>query len=395
MIYLDNSATSPIDPRVAEAMAPYLAAYYGNPSSKYYQAALDAKVAVEQARAQVAALIGATPEETCFTSGATESINHIIKGVLDYQKHYGKGGCKVITSSVEHKAVMNTCLYLNGDIYSNDDPTAFFKNKKKAERGYKAVFLNVNGYGQVKGVALENAIDAETELVSIIWANNEIGSINDIKALCGITHRHGKLFHTDATQAVGKIPVDVKVAGIDFLSFSGHKLYAPKGIGVSYIRSDGYGMMPISALLHGGEQESGFRAGTLAVHDIVGIGQAAEIAKAEMDAYTKKLLGFEAEIRAALTRDYVFFLGDPASRIPGLVSFVVRKEMFNNEQFLKRVAPKLAMSTGSACTAGKPSHVLDAIGRGIDKSFVLRISLGKFITAEEVAKVAAILKEEI
>ena len=279
MIYLDNAATSPIDVEVLEAMMPYLKEEYGNPSSKYYCLADNAKAAVEQARKSVARLIGADSEEIIFTAGSTESTNFIIKGVLDYSRYYGSGKNQVITSDAEHKATLNVCKYLNGEIYSNKDATvSLFSVNKKVDRGFSALFLPVNENGIVIPELFEAAITDSTALASFIWVNNETGSINDIEVLAGTAHKRGVLFHADATQAIGKLQIDVHASKIDYLSASAHKIFGPKGIGCAYIKADKYGLPPITSLLHGGEQESGIRAGTLAVHNIVGFGKAAEIA---------------------------------------------------------------------------------------------------------------------
>lgn len=262
MIYLDNSATTHILPEVFEAMKPYLMEEYGNPSSKYYSLATKSREAVEQSREAVAKLIHAKPEEIIFTCGATESTNMILKGVSDYRKYYEKRGNHIITSKVEHHATLNTCRFLNGEIYSNQDATfSLFGTTQKVDRGFRVSYLDVNQYGQVDPAVFESAIEDSTVLASFIWANNEIGSVNDVKKLAMTAHGADIALHVDATQVIGKMPVDVEEQGMDYMSFSAHKLNGPKGIGAAYIRGDMYGLPPLSAFMHGGEQEKGLRAG--------------------------------------------------------------------------------------------------------------------------------------
>lgn len=387
MIYLDNSATSKLAPEVLDAMLPYLQEEYGNPSSKYYTLAKHAADAVETSRQQVARLIGARPEEIIFTSGSTESTNMIIKGVCDYKKFYEQSGSHIITSKVEHHATLNVCRFLNGEIYSNHDATfSLFGKPKPVDRGYSVTFLDVNSYGQVEPVHFEAAIKKDTVLASFIWANNEIGSLNDIDALCNIAHRHHVAFHTDGTQIVGKLPVDVEKTPIDFLSLSAHKFHGPKGIGAAYFRSDGYGIPPFTALVHGGEQEQGYRGGTLAVHNIVGMGKAAELAQQSMMKSIEKLERMEQIIYQELAKiQGITILGDPSNHLLGVISVVIHDSDFDNERFIKSMSSKFALSTGSACTAGMPSHVLQAIGRGEDVSRVLRISLSPDNSPDQVS----------
>jgi len=392
MIYLDNSATTPINREVFEAMIPYLTTEYGNPSSKYYELAVNAKQAVEKARECVAKLIGARYEEIVFTSGATESTNMIIKGVSDYKKYYEKKGNHIITSKVEHKATINTCKFLNGDIYSNSDATFSLGDKPlKVDRGFEATFLDVNEFGQVEPEILENAIKSTTVLVSIIWGNNEIGSLNDISSLYSVCKEHGVLFHTDATQVIGKLDIDVRKTPVDFMSFSAHKLCGPKGIGAAYVKSDDYGLPPFSAFMHGGEQENGLRASTLAVHDIVGFGKAAEIVLRDKNEIKKYHQEFDKIITSAFSKlPFARILGNPKEKLLGVVSIIIDKPSFNNERFLKKVSNRIALSTGSACTAGQPSHVLQAIGLEDYTSNVIRISVGENIDYSVSDLIAAI-----
>lgn len=397
MIYFDNSATTKVASEVYEAMIPYLTQEYGNPSSKYYPLALNAKEAVELAREQIAKLIGAKSEEIIFTSGATESTNMIIKGVSDYKKYYENKGNHIITTTVEHEATLNTCKFLNGEIYSNEDAVfSFGRSKSKVDRGFVVDFLEVNKYGQITDTQLKSAILDTTSIVSVIWANNEIGSLNDIKSLAKVCHSKKTLLHTDATQIVGKLGIDVKDADVDFLSMSAHKLHGPKGIGAAYIKSDDYGMPPFSAFMHGGKQEFGMRGSTLSVHNIVGFGKAAEIALRDEEKRTKKMKELDT-IMLELLKGIpdVIILGDPDNRLPGVFSIVINKVNFNNERFIKKVSDEFALSTGSACTAGQPSHVLKAIGMGDYTSKVLRLSISDDVETEslvgEVSKLVNII----
>lgn len=397
MIYLDNAATSPVDEEVLDAMLPYLKEEYGNPSSKYYCKADSAKQAVEDARTKVATLFGATSEEIVFTAGSTESTNMIIKGVLDYCKYYSGGKNHVITSNAEHKATLNVCRYLNGEIYSNNDATmSLFSTNNKVNRGYQATFVEVDKDGIVSPDKLEQAITEKTALASFIYVNNETGSINDIAALAKTAHRHNVPIHADVTQAAGKIPINVHEIDIDFLSASAHKFYGPKGIGCAFIKADKYGLPPITALLHGGEQEGGIRAGTLAVHNIVGFGKAAEIAMRDMDKnyelicklddYLIKKLGKCGNIRVFIPDEF---------RAKGIISILVDKTDFSNERFIKRVSNEIAISTGSACSLGEPSHVIKALGLNDQTNKIFRISLNKFTTKEDIDLFISVLSRNI
>lgn len=386
MTYFDNAATSPIDEEVLDAMQPYLKEEYGNPSSKYYCLANHAKNAVEESRKMVARLIGANSDEIVFTSGASESTNFIIKGVLDYSKYYGSGKNHVITSNAEHKATLNVCKYLNGEIYSNHDATvSLFSENKRVDRGFSASFVEVDQNGRVLPELFEKAITEHTALASFIYVNNEIGAVNDLDMLVMIAHRNNVLLHADATQAIGKLQIDVHNTEIDFLSASAHKIYGPKGIGCAYIKADKYGLPPITALIHGGEQESGIRAGTLAVHNIVGFGKAAEIALrdfdknhsiiAELDDYLIERISEIPELRLVIKDKY---------RAKGIVSILVDRKDFNNERFIKRISDEFAVSTGSACSLGEPSHVISAIGLSQSVNKIIRVSLNKYSTKEDI-----------
>ena len=397
MIYLDNSATSPIDEEVRDAMLPYLREEFGNPSSKYYCKATNARAAVEEAREKVAKLIGAKPEEIIFTAGATESTNFIIKGYLDYRKYYGDGKNHVITSLVEHKATLNTCRYLNGELYSNNDPTiSLFGEKKRVDRGFEASFVGATSNGEISVEEIEKAIKENTALVSILYVNNEIGSISDVSRVSEICKSHNIALHSDLTQALGKLEIDVKKLGIDYASCSAHKIYGPKGIGAAYMKPDAYGIAPITAFMHGGEQEFGYRAGTHAVHNIVGFGKAAEIALRDMkknETHIQKL--DELLLHGIANIDGIHTTVDESKRIPGIVSLVVEKEDFHNERFIKKISEEVALSTGSACSAGEPSYVIQALGLGDKVTKVLRVSINKFTTESDINEFIKLLRAEI
>lgn len=386
MIYLDNSATSPIDEEVKDAMLPYLSEEFGNPSSKYYCKATTAKEAVEDAREKVAKLIGAKPREIIFTAGATESTNFIIKGYLDYRKYYGDGRNHVITSLVEHKATLNTCKYLNGELYSNNDPTiSLFGEKKRVDRGYEASFVGVTPNGEISVEEIEKAIKENTALVSVLYVNNEIGTISDVSSVSKICKNQNITLHSDLTQALGKTAIDVKKLGIDYASCSAHKIYGPKGIGAAFMKSDAYGIAPITAFMHGGEQESGYRAGTHAVHDIVGFGKAAEIALRDMKKNEARIHKLDELLLNGIANiDGIHTTVDVSKRIPGIISLVVEKKDFHNERFIKNISEEVALSTGSACSAGEPSYVIQALGLSDKVNRVLRVSINKFTTENDI-----------
>lgn len=385
MIYLDNSATTPVDPEVLDAMLPYLKEEYGNPSSRYYTLAVNANNAVEKAREQVAALINADPKEIIFTGGASESNNFIIKGVADYKKYYEESGNHIITSTVEHKSVLQPCKFLNGDVFWNKSEKSvasqFLKKKsatKKIDRGYEVTFLPVNQYAQVEKDSFKNSIKYNTILASFIWGNNEIGSLNDIETLCSIAKEKEILFHSDATQVLGKIDIDVKKLPVDFLSMSAHKIYGPKGVGAAFVRQSGLSEFKMTSLIHGGLQENGYRSGTSAVHNIVGFGKACDIAKRDMNKYIKKISELEIETKKMLTEKYpgIEFLGDPDNHIPGVIGMLIPGIV--NEMFIKDMADRCAISSGSACGIGEPSYIINEISLGDKSSQFIRITLSKY-----------------
>ena len=389
MIYFDNSATSPIDEEVLDAMLPYLKEEFGNPSSKYYSKAVHALNAVEDARESVAKLLGAKPEEIVFTAGATESTNFIIKGYMDYRRYYGDGKNHVITSVAEHKATLNTCKYLAGEIYSNNDPTvSLFGEKKKVDRGYEASFVPISRDGEILAEDVNKEIKDNTALVSAIYVNNEIGTISDIKSIAQVCREKNVAFHSDLTQAIGKIEIDVHQLGLDYASCSAHKIYGPKGVGAAFLKNDDYGIQPITAFMHGGEQEFGVRAGTLAVHNIVGFGKAAEIAANDLKKNEKRINKLDKILVGELEKMSEISL-------PGIISVIVNKDNFNNERFLKEISDSMALSSGSACSAGEPSYVIDSIGLRDKVSKVLRISLSKYTTEEEIYNFIQMLKSVI
>lgn len=343
MLYLDNSATTKVLPEVYNEMCPYISEYYGNPNSKYYEQALKSNEAVDKARNQVCSFLNCKYDEVIFTSGSTESNNFVLKGFAHANKDKGN---HIIVSSIEHSCIKNTALFLE-------------------ENGYEVTFLPVTKDGLVLPEVLESAIKDNTILVSIMWANNELGTINDIKKLSEVCHNHGVAFHTDATQYAGKGLINLEeMKDIDFLSLSAHKFYGPKGIGVLFIRKDENNFYPkITPLIHGGEQEFGLRSGTLAVHQIVGLGKAAEIAQKDLDNNIKLLNKYEKQFKKRLKDvfgDKIVFNNEIKNKIPGLVS--VRIKGYNNQLFLKNASSIISASTGSACSNSKPSYVLKACG---------------------------------
>ena len=363
-VYLDNNATTPCDPRVFEAMRPYFCEVYGNAASRSHAFGWEAETAVGQAREQVAQVVGArTGKEIIFTSGATESNNIAIKGVAAV---YGDKGRHVITQATEHKAVIDPCKYLE-------------------RHGFHVTHLGVDKTGRIDLSELEKAIADDTILVSIMMANNEIGTIQPISQIGRMCKERGILFHTDATQAVGKVPVDVESMGIDLLSLSGHKVYGPKGVGALYVRRKGP-RVRCEAVLHGGGHERRMRSGTLNVPGIVGLGKAVEIAAVEMDQESVRLTGLRDRLWEGLRGrlDEVFLNGHPTERLPNTanVSF-----LYVEGESLMMGFSDLAVSSGSACTSAslEPSYVLRALGVGDDLAHSsIRFSLGRFTTAEEI-----------
>ncbi len=366
MLYLDNSATTQILPEVKEAMLPFLLEEFGNPSSKYYTLSANAKSAVEEARKYISSLLGCATDEVIFTSGATESNNMIIKGVADL---HGNENNHLVTSKVEHPSVIETFKYLE-------------------TRRCKVTYLDVDQYGRVDITDLEKIIATTPPLlVSIMWGNNELGSLNDIKNISDLCANKEIFFHTDATQVIGKVKANLdELKGIRLLSCSAHKFHGPKGIGVSIIRKDSLGLKTkITPLLHGGGQEQDYRSGTLPVHNIVGMGKAAQLALNNLESNIDKLQELETTLTNILKSKFgnvISFNNDQSNKIPGILS--VRFNGINNEILVKNLAPYVSLSTGSACSSAKPSHVLQAAGLSLDEvRETVRFSLSPLVKCSD------------
>ena len=366
-IYMDNHATSPIDPRVLEAMMPYLTGIFGNAASRNHSFGWEAEGAVEKAREQVAKLIGATAKEIIFTSGATESNNLALKGIAEM---YRERGNHIITQVTEHKAILDTC-------------------KRLEKAGYRVTYLPVKADGLIDLEDLKRAFDEKTILVSIMFANNEIGVVQPVAEIGKMCRERGVLFHSDGVQAVGKIPVDVNSMNIDVLSLSGHKIYGPKGVGALYVRRRNP-RVQISEQINGGGHERGMRSGTLNVPGIVGLGKACEISGQEMAAEGERLSKLRDKLKAKLegALDYIHVNGSMEHRLPNNlnISFVY----VEGESLLMGIND-VAVSSGSACTSAtlEPSYVLKALGLGDDVAHSsIRFGLGRFNTEAEVDYVA-------
>ena len=366
-IYMDDHATTAMDPRVLDAMIPFFTAKFGNAASRNHSFGWEAEAAVEKAREQVAKLIGATAKEIIFTSGATESNNLAIKGIAEMYKERGN---HIITQATEHKAVLDTC-------------------KRLEKSGYRVTYLPVKADGLIDIEDLKRAMDEKTILVSIMFANNEIGVIQPVEEIGKLCHERGVLFHTDAVQAAGKIPVNVNAMNIDALSLSAHKLYGPKGVGALYVRRRNP-RVQISEQINGGGHERGMRSGTLNVPGIVGLGKACELAGEEMAVETKRLTALRDKLKARLegTLDYIHVNGTMEHRLPGNlnISFVY----VEGESLLMGIND-IAVSSGSACTSAtlEPSYVLKALGLGDDVAHSsIRFGLGRFNSEAEVDYVA-------
>jgi cysteine desulfurase len=366
-IYMDNHATTPLDPRVLEAMMPYLTGIFGNAASRNHSFGWEAEQGVEKAREQIAKLIGCTGKEIIFTSGATESNNLAIKGVAEM---YRERGNHIITQMTEHKAVLDTC-------------------KRLEKSGYRITYLPVQADGLVDIEDLKRAMDDLTILVSIMYANNEIGVVQPIREIGKLCHEKGVLFHTDAVQAVGKIPVNVIADNIDILSLSGHKIYGPKGVGALYVRRRNP-RVQISEQINGGGHERGMRSGTLNVPGIVGLGAACEICMNEMEAEGKREIELREYLKNKLesSLDYTQINGNMEHHLPGNLnmSFIY----VEGESLLMGIND-IAVSSGSACTSAtlEPSFVLKALGLGDEVAHSsIRFGLGRFNTKAEVDYVA-------
>ena len=371
-VYLDYAATTPVDKRVAEKMIPYLTETFGNPASNSHAFGWEAEEAVEKARADIAALINADPKEIVFTSGATESDNLAIKGAANFYKTKGK---HLITVKTEHKAVLDTMRELE-------------------RQGFEVTYLGVQENGLIDLEELKAAIRDDTILISVMWVNNEIGVVQDIPAIGEICRERKIIFHVDAAQACGKVPVDVEAAKIDLLSMSGHKVYGPKGIGALYVRRKP--RVRLEAQMHGGGHERGFRSGTLPTHQIVGMGEAFRIAKEELEqdmAHYLKLR--DIFLKGIEGIEEVYINGDLEHRAPNNLN--VSFNFVEGESLIMAVK-ELAVSSGSACTSAslEPSYVLRALGRNDELAHSsLRITFGRMTTEEEVQFAAELIKSKI
>ena len=367
-IYMDNHATTPVDPRVFEAMRPYFTEVFGNSASRNHSFGWEAEEAVEKGRKQVASLIGATAKEIVFTSGATESNNLAIKGVFDM---YAEKGNHIITAATEHKATLDTCKHLE-------------------KMGARVTYLAVQQNGLIDLEQLRNAITDKTILVTIMYANNEIGVLQPVAEIGKIAKERGVLFHSDATQAVGKIPVNVIQDNIDILSISAHKMYGPKGVGALYVRRRNP-RVQLTAQIDGGGHERGMRSGTLNVTGIVGLGAACAIAQAEMPEESKRLAHLRDKLKDRLLAalDEVYINGTQEHRLPNNLN--ISFAYVEGESLLMGIND-IAVSSGSACTSAtlEPSYVLKALGAGDDLAHSsIRFGLGRFNTEDEVDYVAA------
>ncbi len=363
-IYLDNHATTPVDPRVLEAMLPYFTEKFGNAASRSHAFGWESEAAVDTAREQVAKIIGASsPREIVFTSGATESDNLAVKGVAEAYKEKGD---HIVTCVIEHKAVLDSCKVLE-------------------KHGYRVTYLPVDPDGLIDLQRLGDAITEKTILISIMQANNEIGTIQPIKEIGGLAKKKGVLFHTDATQAVGRIPVDVDEMNIDLLSLTAHKMYGPKGIGALYVRSS-KPRVKLVPIIDGGGHERGMRSGTLNVPGIVGLGKACEIAQRETTAEAERLVGLRERLKDGILGelDEVTINGHPKKRLPGNLNMSFA---YVEGESLLMALKEIAVSTGSACTSAslEPSYVLRALGVPEELAHTsIRFGLGRFNTEDEV-----------
>ena len=373
-IYLDNNATTPMDPRVLEAMTPYFLEDYGNAASRNHPFGWKAEEAVDYAREQVAKLIGADAKEIIFTSGATEGDNLGIKGVFEM---YAQKGNHIITCTTEHKAVLDTCKHIE-------------------KLGGEVTYLKVQPDGLIDLKELEAAIKPTTILISIMWANNEIGTIMPIREISAIAKKHGVLLFTDATQAVGKIPVDVNKDGIDIMAFTAHKMYGPKGVGALYVRRKNP-RVKVTAQMDGGGHERGMRSGTLNVPGIVGMGKACELCMLDMEADTKRISKMRDKLETALMLlEEAYINGSTEHRLPHVTNISFKH--VEGEGLLMGFNKNIALSSGSACTSAslEPSYVLKALGLGDDLAHSsLRFGLGRFTTDEQIDYTVKAISETV
>jgi cysteine desulfurase len=371
-IYLDYSATTPVDPRVAAKMIPYLTEKFGNPASRSHAYGWEAEAAVEEARAHVAALLNADPKEIVWTSGATEGDNLAIKGAAHFYQGKGK---HIITVKTEHKAVLDTVRELE-------------------RQGFEATYLSPEPNGLLDLEKLKAAIRPDTILVSVMMVNNEIGVIQDIAAIGEICRPKGIIFHCDAVQAVGKIEIDLQKLKVDLMTVTAHKVYGPKGIGAQYVRRKP--RVRIEPQIHGGGHERGMRSGTLATHQIVGMGEAFRIARLEMGAENERIRGLRDRLWNGLSEiEEVHLNGDLDRRIPGNLN--VSFNFVEGESLIMGIK-EIAVSSGSACTSAslEPSYVLRALGRSDELAHSsIRFTIGRFNTAEEIDFTVDLLKRKI
>jgi cysteine desulfurase len=362
-IYLDHNATTPCDPRVVEAMVPYFTNSFGNAASRNHPFGWQAEEAVDNAREQIAKLIGADTKEIIFTSGATEADNLALKGVFEM---YASKGNHIITCNIEHKAVLDTCKHLE-------------------KEGAEITYLKVNPDGLIDLKELEAAFKPTTILVAIMYANNEIGTVMPMKEISDMAKKRGVLVFSDATQAVGKIPVDVNKDGIDLMAFTAHKMYGPKGVGVLYVRRKNP-RVKVTAQMDGGGHERGMRSGTLNVPGIVGLGKACELCMQEMEQDTKRLSALRDKLETSLLKlEEAYVNGSSQHRVPHVsnISF----KYVEGEGLMMGFNKDIAVSSGSACTSAslEPSYVLKALGLGDDLAHSsLRFGLGRFTTEEQI-----------
>ncbi len=371
-IYMDYSATTPVDPRVAEAMIPYLTEKFGNPASRSHSFGWVADEAVERARAQVAALVNADPKEIVWTSGATESNNLALKGAANF---YADKGKHIVTVQTEHKAVLDTVRELE-------------------RQGFSATYLDPEPNGLLDLEKLRAALRPDTIIVSVMYVNNEIGVIQDIAAIGEICRERGVLFHVDAAQATGKVVIDLQKLKVDLMSFSAHKTYGPKGIGALYVRRKP--RVRLEAQMHGGGHERGFRSGTLPTHQIVGMGEAFHIAKMEMATENERVRMLRDRLWKGLSgMEEVYLNGDMEQRVPHNLN--VSFNFVEGESLIMAVKD-IAVSSGSACTSAslEPSYVLRALGRNDELAHSsIRFTVGRFTTVEEVDFAVKLLQEKI
>ncbi|MBI3999168.1 MAG: IscS subfamily cysteine desulfurase [Candidatus Omnitrophica bacterium] len=364
-IYMDNQSTTPVDPRVLEAMLPYYKEEFGNAASRNHSFGQHALQAVEEARAKIAALIHASEtEEIVFTSGATESNNLAIRGICEM---YRDKGNHIITTAIEHKSVLDTCKFLE-------------------TQGFKVTYLSVNREGLIDLNELRKAITEKTILISVMYANNEIGTLQPVSEIGKIARKHSVFFHCDAVQAIAKISVELQAMNMDLVSISAHKIYGPKGIGALYVRKRNP-RARLAPLIHGGGHEHGLRSGTLNVPAIVGFGKAAEIAGREMDVEAKRIFHLREKLRNAITTQlsHVHLNGSLEKRLPGNLNLSFA--FVEGETLLNEISREIAVSSGSACTSAnaEPSYVLKALGVGEELAHTsIRFGLGRFTTEEEV-----------